>query len=118
MRLHWLYGLLLAIAFAIPASSQISVYIGAPPPVIRYERPGPNPGPGFFWVEGFWQPRGHGYRWVPGHWERGPYEGAYWVHPHYDHYQEGWQFHEGHWDHEDHDNGHWRDHEDHDHDHR
>jgi hypothetical protein len=115
MRLKWLYGLLFAIALAIPVSSQISVYIGTPPPVVRYERPLRAPGPGFLWVEGYWEPAGHRYRWAPGHWERPPYEGAHWIHPHYDHYAEGWQFHEGHWDHEDHDNGHWRDH-DHDRD--
>ena len=118
MKLKWVCGLLFAIALSIPASSQISIYIGTPPPPIRYERHVAAPGPGFFWIEGFWTPRGRTYHWVPGHWERAPFEGAYWVHPHYDHYREGWQFHEGHWDHEDHDNGHWRhhDHDDHDHD--
>ena len=119
MRLNWMHGALLATAIVAPSSAQISVYIGTPPPAIRYEERGPIPGPGFVWVEGYWVPNGHHYKWVQGRWDRPPYEGAYWSHPHYDHYREGWQMHEGHWDHEDHDNGHWRerDHERHDGDH-
>ncbi|MGH9513307.1 MAG: YXWGXW repeat-containing protein [Terriglobales bacterium] len=104
---------LLTAALAVPAFGQISVFIGTPPPPLRYERRAPIPGPGFVWVEGYWAPYGHHYRWVPGRWERPPYEGAYWSHPHYDHYREGWQLHEGHWDREDHGNHYWRDHDDH-----
>ncbi len=104
---------LLTVALAVPAFGQVSVYIGTPPPPLRYERRGPIPAPGFVWVEGYWSPYGHHYRWVAGRWERPPYEGAYWSHPHYDHYREGWQLHQGHWDRENHDNGHWRDHDDH-----
>jgi hypothetical protein len=111
MRLKWMYGALLATAIASPSSGQISVFIGAPPPAIVYEEPGPPPSVGFVWVDGYWAPAGHRYKWVRGHWERPPFEGAYWSHPHYDHYREGWQWHEGHWDREDHDNGHWRDHD-------
>jgi WXXGXW repeat (2 copies) len=117
MKLNWISGVLFAIALTIPASAQIGVYIGTPPPPLRYERRGPIPGPGYVWVEGYWVPNGHRYRWVEGHWERPPYEGAYWFHPHYDHYREGWRLHEGHWDREDHDRdrGHDEDHHDHDH---
>ena len=107
---------LLTAALAVPAFSQVSVYIGTPPPPLRYERRGPPPGAGFVWVSGYWAPNGHHYRWVPGRWERAPFEGAYWSHPHYDHYQQGWEMHEGHWDHEDHESHHWdneRDHDDH-----
>ena len=110
MRLHCMYGVLLAAAIASPSSAQVSVYIGTPPPAVVYEDPGPPPSPGFVWIDGYWAPNGRHYRWVRGHWERAPYEGAYWSHPHYDHYREGWQMHEGHWDREDHDNHHWREH--------
>ena len=50
MRLNWMYGALLATAVVAPSSAQISVYIGAPPPPIRYEEYGPTPGPGFVWL--------------------------------------------------------------------
>ncbi len=116
MKLHWLSAGLLAAAMMVPASAQISVFIGAPPPPLRYEEPPPIPEPGFVWMEGYWAPDGGRYRWMPGRWERPPYPGAYWTHPHYDHYEEGWQMHEGHWDRENHDNGHWQEHG-HGHDH-
>jgi hypothetical protein len=117
MKLNWICGVLFAIALTIPASAQISVYIGSAPPPLRYEQRGPIPGPGYVWVEGYWAPDGRHYRWVAGRWERPPYEGAYWSHPHYDHYREGWRLHEGHWDHENHDGDRGHDDEHHDHDH-
>ena len=115
MRIPWVSGLLVATTLSLPASAQLSVYIGSPPPPLRYEEPGPVPGPGFVWIDGYWTPDGNHYRWVHGRWDHAPYAGAYWSHPHYDHYDRGWRYHEGHWDHEDHGDHHDRDH-DHDHD--
>ena len=103
MKLKWICGLFLTAAIASPAVAQISVYIGSAPPPIRYETRGEAPGPGYAWVDGYWQPNGRHYQWVTGRWDQPPYEGAYWSHPHYDHYRQGWQMHEGHWDREDHD---------------
>jgi len=100
-------GLFVAAILTVPASSQVSVYIGIAPPPIRFEPPPPPPpAPEFVWVEGFWAPQGHHYRWVAGHYERPPYAGAYWCHPHYDRYPQGWEYHEGYWDREDHGHGH------------
>jgi hypothetical protein len=118
MNMKWFCGTALAAAcLAAPAFSQIHVYIGAPPPPLRYEVRPPMPGDGYVWAEGYWGDEGGRYQWVRGHWDRPPYQGAYWNHPHYDHYQQGWQMHEGHWDHEDHgnhhDDGHDRGHDDH-----
>ncbi len=96
------------------AAAQVGVYIGPTPPPMRYEARPPAPGPGFAWVDGFYEPWQGGYRWHPGYWNQPPYAGAYWNHPHYDHYNEGWRFHEGYWGHEDHDDHHWE-HRDHDH---
>jgi hypothetical protein len=102
MRLNRIAGLLLGAVLSVPGSAQVSLYIGTPPPAIRYEQRGPEPGPGYAWVDGYWAPNGRHYRWVGGRWERPPYEGAVWSHSHYDHYRQGWQLHEGHWDHDDH----------------
>jgi hypothetical protein len=66
MKLNWIGGVLFAAALAIPASAQISVYIGHPPPRARYERRVPVPGPGYAWVGGYWSPQGGRYEWVPG----------------------------------------------------
>ena len=109
MKMNWVCGLFVTMALTVPASAQISIFIGVPPPPIRYEPPPPPPPPSLVWVPGFWMPQGHHYRWVVGHYDRPPYPGAHWVHSHYDRYPQGWQFHEGYWDHEDH--------EDHDHGH-
>ena len=61
-----------AAVLAIPALSQISVYIGIAPPPIRYEVPPPPPEPSFVWAGGFWVPQGEHYRWVAGHYVRPP----------------------------------------------
>ena len=111
MNAKWLYSIFAASALTVPAYSQVQIYIGPPPPPIRYEVMPPMPAEGFVWTDGYWGVRDRRYVWVPGAWQRPPYPGAYWTHPHYDHYREGWQVHEGHWDREDH-----RDHHDHDHD--
>lgn len=100
-------GLFVAAILTVPATAQVSVYIGITPPPIRVEPPPPSPpAPEFVWVEGYWAPLGHRYRWVVGHYERPPYPGAYWCHPHYDRYPQGWEYHEGYWDRENHGHGH------------
>lgn len=72
----------------------IGIRIGAPPPprVVRV-RP-VAPGPGFFWVDGYWYPVRGRYVWHAGYWSRPPYEGAHWVPPHHD----GRMFYAGFWD--------------------
>jgi hypothetical protein len=117
MKLKLICGLVVATALTIPAVAQIQIYIGSAPPPLSYEERGPEPGPGYAWIDGYWAPNGRHYRWVAGRWDRPPYEGGYWNHPHYDHQRQGWQLHEGHWDHEDHDQGHRNHGEDHGHDH-
>lgn len=70
------------------------IQIGPPPPprVLRV-RPF-APGPGYFWVDGYWYPAGRRYRWHDGYWTRPPYDGAYWVGPRH----EGGMFYGGYWD--------------------
>jgi hypothetical protein len=108
MKLNWTCSFLFAAVLTISAPAQVGVYIGSAPPALRYEQPGPMPGPGYAWVDGYWAPHGRSYSWVGGRWDRPPYEGATWSHAHYDHYPQGWQLHEGHWDHEDHTREHGR----------
>jgi hypothetical protein len=75
------------------ADFSVGIRIGPPPaPRVIRVRP-PNPGPGFFWVDGYWYPAGGRYRWHDGYWTRPPYGGANWIGPRY----EGGQFFEGHW---------------------
>lgn len=102
-------GVLAFLLSAPAAHAQISfgVRIGAPPPPLRYESRPPAPGPGYAWVDGYYEPYRNNYRWHPGYWNRAPYEGAYYVHPHWDHYPDGWHMHEGYWGREDHDPHYW-----------
>ena len=109
-------GAAVVAALALPAAAQVGFGITfgrTPPPPVRYERRGPMPGPGYAWVDGYWNLDRGRYVWVPGRWQQPPYAGAYWSHPHYDHYNDGWHYHDGHWDREDHgdhyDNGQNRD---------
>ena len=113
MKTKWLASLVLASAITAPAFAQVGIYIGHAPPPLRYEVRPAIPGPGYTWVDGYWNWAGGRYVWAPGVWRRPPYAGAYWTHAHYDHYDRGWAYHEGHWDHEDH-----GDHHDWDHDRR
>jgi hypothetical protein len=66
-----------------PAGDQ-GVYAPAPPqaPAYAYARP-PMPGPGYYWVDGYWNLMGGRYSWVGGYWMRPPYTGGYWVPPRY-----------------------------------
>src|SRR5215831_811625 len=62
----------------------IGVQVGSPryygsavaAPVV-VSRP-PCPGPGYAWVDGYYDPYGH---WFDGYWAVPPYAGAYWVAP-------------------------------------
>ena len=59
-------------------------YAPAPPPIpsYAYQRP-PMPGPGYYWVDGYWNFMGGRYSWVAGYWMVPPYAGGYWVAPRY-----------------------------------
>ena len=76
------------------AQISVGIEIGAPPPArIVPVRP-IAPGPGFFWIEGYWYPVGHHYKWHEGYWTRPAYPGAVWVVPRHD----GQRYYEGYWE--------------------
>jgi hypothetical protein len=67
-----------------PAYDAAGVYAPAPPPIPNYAyQRAPMPGPGYSWVDGYWNFLGGQYRWAGGYWTRPPYTGAYWVAPRY-----------------------------------
>jgi hypothetical protein len=94
----WMKTTLLALVLLAAGSSfaqlSIGVRIGPPPPprVIRVQPRAP--GPGYFWVDGYWYPVGGRYRWHNGYWTRPPYASARWIGPRY----EGEHFFEGYWE--------------------
>ncbi len=76
--------LLAVVMLAAPAVSPAQVSVGvsvtfAPPALPIYAQP-PIPGPGFFWVPGYWAwDPDYGYYWVPGVWVPAPFPGALWT---------------------------------------
>jgi len=83
LRAKWFYSIVAASALTLPAFSQIQIYIGPPPPVIRYEVRPPMPAESFIWTDGYWGAHGGRYVWVPGHY-MAPRRGYHWVPDHYD----------------------------------
>jgi len=68
---------------------------GAPPPapVYGYGAIGVAPGPGYVWVNGYYDWRGGNWFWVRGAWMRPPHPRAVWVAPGYRHNR----YYAGHW---------------------
>jgi hypothetical protein len=75
---------------------QVVVVREAPPPP-RFERPGPMPGPGFVWVNGYWVRQGPQWAWVGGHWEHPPRAGARWEDPRWERSGVEFRFRAGGW---------------------
>ena len=103
---HSMIGLasVLALGCALDACvvvpAEPAYYGGAPvavaPPAPQAEVIGVAPGPGYFWIGGYWNWYGGRYAWYPGHWEA-PRGGYHWV-PH-QWYRDGagWRARPGHW---------------------
>ncbi|HYM12680.1 MAG TPA: hypothetical protein VEU62_18220 [Bryobacterales bacterium] len=72
-------------------------YVAAPPPAPRVEVYGVAPGPGFVWVQGFWNWGGGGYAWVPGYWARPPHRHARWAPGYWQRRHGGYYYHRGYW---------------------
>lgn len=90
--------LLMAGAFTALAGGYRSAYVrfGPPPPPVVYVRP-PLPGPGFYWVNGYYRWTGHGYHWVPGRYERIPRGRHVYVNGYWDRRPHGWIWVGGYW---------------------
>lgn len=52
-----------------------------PPPLVEYV--GVAPGPGYFWIGGYYHWSGGRWVWYRGHYERPPHAGARWIAPRY-----------------------------------
>lgn len=80
-----------------PAPPTTVVYSDSPPPAPA--QPAViAPGPGYVWVNGYWQWNGAGWVWVGGQWAYPPWPGAVWVGGYW--YRGpwgGWRYHAGHW---------------------
>lgn len=65
----------------VPNYDYTGVYAPAPPSY-AYIRPS-MPGPGYYWVDGYWNFAGRRDNWVAGSWKMRPYAGGYCVAPRY-----------------------------------
>jgi hypothetical protein len=65
-----------------PQPGEVVVDSEPPAPVAEYV--GVSPGPGFFWVGGYYHWSGARWAWVRGHYERPPHPGARWFGPRYE----------------------------------
>ena len=83
----------------LPAAAQVSggIYIQTGPPAPMYEPVPAMPGPGYYWVPGYWSWNGYRYIWVHGRYSYPPYSGATWHPGHWAHNGYGWYWRPGHW---------------------
>lgn len=92
--------LLAAATFAGCASGGGAYFVARtppPPPTGGFGMAGYAPGPGYAWVNGYWDGRGGNWQWVRGSWVRPPRRGATWVGPAYRPYRNGYRYHPGYW---------------------
>jgi hypothetical protein len=68
-----------AVVYAEPAPAEVVVTTAPPPPLV--ETVAIAPGPGYFWIGGYYHWYGNRWGWVRGHYERPPHPGARWIAP-------------------------------------
>jgi hypothetical protein len=64
---------LLALAASLSACVMVPTrhgYVAVAPPAPHVEVVGVAPGPGYFWIDGYWGWHGNRHAWVGGHWEK------------------------------------------------
>ena len=68
-----------------------------PPPMLGVE--GYAPGPGYVWIDGFYDLRGSTWVWSRGKWDRPPHPRAVWVRAYWEPHGHSYRFHRGYWRH-------------------
>jgi hypothetical protein len=69
---------------APPGTEPQEVVVDSEPPPPQVEYIGVSPGPGFFWIGGYYHWTGVRWAWYRGHYERPPHPGARWFGPRYE----------------------------------
>ena len=95
-RALWLVPALALFSLAGCAARASYYAVGPPPPPTVYGAVGYAPGPGYVWIDGFWDWHNR-YVWVPGYWSRPPRRHARWVpgRAYYDNHR--YYYRRGHW---------------------
>jgi hypothetical protein len=95
-----LAGVMLASSVLTACASQayVAYRVPAPPPApYVVGAVGYAPGPGFVWVDGFWDLRGGRWIWAGGEWRRPPRGHGVWVRSYWEPRGRSWRFHRGYW---------------------
>jgi hypothetical protein len=95
-----LAGVLTVSAMLAACASRGYYAYSVPPPPAPYAvgAVGYAPGPGYVWMDGFWDLRGTRWVWVSGRWGRPPRPHAVWMRSRWEPYgRGGWRFHAGYW---------------------
>ena len=91
-------GILLGMSIASACGQGYMAYrVPAPPPPRVAGPMGYAPGPGYVWIDGFWDLRGSRWVWVNGRWGRPPRRGAVWVPERWERHGEGYRHNRGYW---------------------
>src|ERR1700728_410863 len=94
----FLFTVVLTAPTISPAAAyvDVGVAVGTPPPppptAVVAGPVGVAPGPGYVWVDGYWNWANGGWVWVPGRWELPPRGRGVWVAPKIE-----FRWHGGHW---------------------
>jgi WXXGXW repeat (2 copies) len=88
-----------ALLIVMQTSSTARVYVGIAPPVPIVEVVPAAPGPGYYWIPGYWIWDGGRYVWRHGYYAIRPGPAAVWVPGHWSHHVRGWYWGPGHWRH-------------------
>lgn len=72
-------------------------YAAPPPPAPYVGAVGYAPGPGYVWIDGFWDLRGSRWAYVNGRWASPPHRGARWDRDRWERHGGQWRYHRGHW---------------------
>ena len=94
-RAFWLVPALAA--FSLVGCAARATYYAPPPPPPRAGFYGHAPGPGYVWIDGFWDWRARSYAWAPGYWSRPPRPHAIWVPGRADYNHGRYSYRRGHW---------------------
>jgi hypothetical protein len=71
--------------------------VGFGPPEARAEVSIESPGPGYYWVPGYYDWQDGNYIWVAGSWQRPEHDGDVWVAPRYERNGSRYRYYRGHW---------------------
>jgi len=102
MKSAVLTGILLASSAMVACgggyrASYVAYSVPPPPAPYVVGAVGYAPGPGYVWVDGFWNLNGGRWAWVNGRWAAPPHPHAVWERDRWERHGNGWRYHRGHW---------------------